>query len=67
MKAPLVFHSTVYQWHLLRTGSREQIIGWLVWSDPNGTYRDADSDAEEMPRLTLDRAREIMTEQIARQ
>lgn len=65
MKPPLENHSKDFQFHLLRDGAREQLIGWLVWNDANGTYTDRDSEIEELEILTLEKARQIMTEQIS--
>ena len=66
MKPPILFHSRDFQNQLLAAGSREQIIEWLVWNDPNGTYVDAGSALEDLPPLTLERAREIMSAQVHR-
>lgn len=66
MKPPLLFHSRAYQRDLLRSGTRERIIEWLVWNDPNGTYTDTDSAADGMPALSLERAKQIMNEQAGR-
>lgn len=49
-----------YQEWLLLEGSRDEIIGWLVWNDANGTYTDEASDCEGMERLTLETARGLM-------
>lgn len=40
MKLPLEFHDPDYQQELLRKGTREQLIAWLRWNDPNGIYTD---------------------------
>jgi hypothetical protein len=45
---------------LLKDGSREELICWLVWNDPNGVYTDADSNAEGYYPLSLQQARETM-------
>lgn len=66
MKPPVEYHSTAFQWQLLRDGTRDQIIAWLCWNDPNGTYTDHDSAAEGCSALTRERAAEIMRSQINR-
>lgn len=49
----------IQQW-LLKDGTREQLIDWLVWNDGNGVYTDEDSEAEGYAPLTLETARETM-------
>lgn len=66
-KPPLQFHDPAYQRTLLRDGTREQLIGWLRWNDPNGSYADQDLQAEDRPPLTLDKARSLMRDQIERE
>ena len=66
MKGPLEFQQRAYQLVLLRLGTREQIIEWLVWNDPNGVYTDSDSEADDMASLTIEEARQIMRDQISR-
>lgn len=66
VKPPLIFHDKEHQVRLLLNGTREQLIEWLAWNDPNGTYTDKDSVAEGIAVLTLERAREIMRGQIDR-
>ncbi len=66
LKPPLEYHDTEFQQQLLRTGTRKQLITWLVWNDPNGIYTDRSSLAEDRPPLTLVRAREILRDQMAR-
>lgn len=58
--------SRKYQIDLLVFGTRETIIDWLCWNDPNGTYTDRDSIAEGMKRMTLEEACRIMLDQISR-
>lgn len=48
------------QWIVLTVGTRDEVIDWLEWNDPNGCYRDAESDSEGFPRMTLDDARRSM-------
>jgi len=54
---PHIFHDTTLQRAILSDSSREEIVQWLVWNDPNGTYSDADSELEDRPCLTLEAAR----------
>lgn len=44
--------------------SREEIIDWLKWNDPNGVYRDEQSIAELGRPVTKPEAEEIMLRQI---
>ena len=53
-------HSEAFQLALLSSGTREDIIAWLVWNDRNGIYTDEDSVAEDYPPLTLESARVLM-------
>lgn len=66
MKGPIEYQTPWLQQRLLTEGTREQLIVWLCWNDPNGVYRDRDCDAEGISRLTLERARDIMRDQISR-
>lgn len=66
-KRPLHYHDPSFQQRLLRDGSREEVIEWLCWNDPNGTYTDVDSAAEDCPPLSIDQARQIMSDQIERE
>lgn len=66
MKGPIEYQSREFQELLVEVGSREQIIAWLQWNDPNGVYADRDSEIEEMACLTLEKAREIMRDQVSR-
>lgn len=66
-KPPLKHHSPVFQQELLKSGTREQIIEWLCWNDPNGCYTDDDSASEGYSPLTLAQVRHIMDEQVRRQ
>jgi hypothetical protein len=45
---------------LLSSGTREDIIAWLVWNDRNGIYTDEDSVLEDYLPLTLESARVLM-------
>lgn len=49
---------------LLESGTREQLIDWLQWNDPNGTYGDIDCLAEGLKTLDLETARALMRRQI---
>ena len=66
-KPPLQFHDPDYQRTLLRDGTREQLISWLRWNDPNGSYTDCDLQADDQPPLTLDKARSLVRDQIERE
>jgi hypothetical protein len=55
-----IFQSAAFQQKLLSSGTREDIIAWLVWNDRNGIYTDEDSRLEGYPPLTLESAREQM-------
>lgn len=39
--------------------TRDGLIDWLCWADPNGVYRDEDSIREGMDVLTYDEALEL--------
>ena len=54
------FHEPEIQRWLLEQGTRQQIIVWLIWNDPNGIYTDRDSEAEGYPSLTIATARAAM-------
>lgn len=66
IKPPLEFHDRNFQEQLLSNGTREELIAWLCWNDPNGTYTDRDSEIEDVEILPLEKARDIMLEQISR-
>ena len=66
-KPPLAYHDPEFQQHLLQAGTRDELIAWLCWSDPNGIYTDEASLAEDRPRLNLEDARQIMREQVERE
>ena len=55
-----LFHDRPAQLEILAHGTREQIIKWLKWNDPNGVWTDSDSVAEGKPRMTLVEARQWM-------
>ena len=63
MKPPPLFHLPEFQKALLQSGTRDQLIEWLTWNDPNGFYTDADTVSEASPLLTIERARAIMRRQ----
>ena len=50
---------------ILKTGTREEIIAWLVWNDPNGVWTDKDSEAEGWRPITLEAARAAMQKSLA--
>jgi len=47
---------------IISSGSREDIISWLVCNDPNGIYTDNDCKNEGMEPLSLEEARSLMIE-----
>lgn len=64
MKGPIIYQDPAFQRELIRTGTREQIIDWLCWNDPNGTYTDGDCATEGIAITTLERAKECIRHQI---
>ena len=66
MNGPFLYQTAEFQRCLLANGTREDLIEWLVWNDPNGTYTDEDSAAEGLAALARERAAEIMRDQLAR-
>jgi len=48
----------------LKHTSREEIIDWLKWSDPNGIYTDQESIREFGSMMTKEEGVEIMKRQI---
>lgn len=60
------YHDPKLQQTILAGGTRDEIIQWLVWNDRNGTYSDDDSSMEGMLPLTLDAARMVMADILAR-
>jgi len=48
----------------LSTSTREEIINWLQWNDPNGVYTDKQSLKEFDNILSKEEAAEIMKRQI---
>lgn len=48
--------------HLPENPTREQLIGWLVWCDPNGCYTDEDNAVEypDEPPMDLETLHEIL-------
>lgn len=47
----------------LKNWSREDLIEWLSWNDPNGIYRDEESFAELGSIMTYEEAVEMMVKQ----
>jgi hypothetical protein len=45
---------------ILLNGSRDDIIQWLRWNDPNGVWSDEDSTAEGLIPMTLQKAQRYM-------
>ncbi len=64
MKPPAEYHDSEFQKRILTEGSRDELIAWLMWNDPNGTYTDKDCEAEGISITTLELAREVMRMQI---
>ena len=50
------YQNTNVQLQILTKGTRESIINWLCWNDPNGIWTDDDSVAEDKQPLTLEAA-----------
>jgi hypothetical protein len=48
--------------NLSAESSRSVLIDWLVWNDPNGTYRDADMRREGYEPMSLEDAWQILAE-----
>jgi hypothetical protein len=48
-----------------QTATRDQLIAWLVWNDPNGCYRDDDAEEEGFDVLTRETALDIVLRQLA--
>jgi hypothetical protein len=44
--------------------TRDQLLAFLVWNDPNGVYTDEDSEAEDYRPLTLETARLLVVKAI---
>jgi len=56
MKGPIEYQALVNQERILAFGTREQVIDWLCWNDPNGCYTDEDAEAEGYEPLSLEEA-----------
>ena len=60
-----------YQWQArispttMPSLTREELISWLIWNDPNGVYRDEQSLQEFGQIITKDEALEIALRQIS--
>ena len=65
MKPPIEYHDPDFQRRVLRNGTREDLINWLSWNDPNGIWTDHDSIVEDKSPLTLDDARQWMSKAIS--
>ena len=50
--------------HLTASSSRLTLIDWLVWNDPNGSYTDDDSEADDRDPMTTDEAWELIDESL---
>lgn len=55
-------HSHYQRWKLSDVvfKSREQLIGFITWYDKNGIYSDGDTEAEGIPKTTLEIARDLV-------
>ncbi len=60
----IIFHSEEKLRELLPTWSRESIIDWLMWNDPNGNYSDEDSLREFDNILSKEDAIDLMIGQL---
>jgi hypothetical protein len=49
---------------LVNKMSREDIIGWLSWNDPNGIYHDEQSLKELGNIMSLEEGKEILLRQV---
>jgi hypothetical protein len=54
------FHSPKKQQEILARGTREALIEWLMWHDPNGIWSDADSLLEGKPPISWEQAQQAM-------
>jgi hypothetical protein len=59
-----IFAVESVQQSIIASNDRDRIIAWLKWNDRNGIYSDNDCDNEGLPRLTLEMAKEYMTQQV---
>ena len=53
------------RWWLLHGYTRDQILSWLEWNDPNGAYSDEDAAREGQPPLTHAEAADLAFEHVA--
>lgn len=54
------YHDHATQLRIICKGTRDDIVAWLKWNDPNGTYTDEDSAAEGIDPIGYDSARDTM-------
>jgi len=66
LKPPLEYQDRAFQRQLLERGTRDELIAWLCWNDPDGIYTDRDSLLEDRPQLTLAEARQLLRRQLER-
>ena len=52
------------RWRLAHHYTRNQLIDWLRWNDPNGTYSDEDAFREGQPPLTHEEAADLAFEHV---
>jgi len=58
------YYDSFVQLDILENGTRNDVINWLCWNDPNGVYTDEDSELDGYSPMTLEEARDIMRGQI---
>lgn len=44
--------------------TREELIDWLRWNDPNGSYSDEDASAEDMDPLDVESAVDLVMKHV---
>ena len=59
-----IFAVEYVQKSIFASNNRDMIIAWLQWNDPNGCYSDDDSDAEDLPRLSISELKAAMKKQL---
>ena len=52
------------RWRLAHHYTRDQLIDWLRWNDPNGAYSDEDADREGQEPLTHEEAADLAFEHV---
>ena len=59
-----IFAVESVQQSILASNNRDRLIAWLEWNDPNGCYSDHDSDAEDLPRLSISELKAALKKQL---